>query len=160
MSTDQPARPDQPAQPDDPDENVIRAGGGVVWRPSEWLPGKIDVVLVHRPAYDDWTLPKGKANPGESYEACALREVHEETGLVCQLGPELRSARYLDRYAKPKLVRYWAMTVVSGEAKGGQEVDVARWLMFDRARQMLTYERDQPVLDALLPAIGDQSAAS
>lgn len=130
-----------------PDE-LIRAGGGVIWRPSEWLPGKADVVLVHRPSYDDWSLPKGKANDGETDEACALREVEEETGLVCALGPELPSTRYLDRYSKPKLVRYWVMTVVSGELKGHNEVDIARWLMFDRAIQMLSYERDRPVLAA------------
>jgi 8-oxo-dGTP diphosphatase len=130
-----------------PDE-VIRAAGGVIWRPSEWLPGKIDIVLVHRPAYDDWSLPKGKANRDERDEDAALREVEEETGLVCALGLELPNTRYLDRYAKPKLVRYWIMTPISGELKGHNEVDIARWLMFDRARQMMTYERDFPVLDA------------
>jgi len=135
-------------------DEVIRAAGGVIWRPSEWLPGKLDIVLVHRPAYDDWSLPKGKANPGESDEECALREVQEETGLVCQLGPELPSTQYLDRYAKPKVVRYWAMTIVSGELKGSQEVDVARWLMYDRACQMLTYERDQPILTGFPETIG------
>jgi 8-oxo-dGTP diphosphatase len=133
---------------------VIRASGGVIWRPSEWLEGKVDVVLVHRPAYDDWTVPKGKAEATESDEDCARREVLEETGLVCELGPELPSVRYLDRYAKPKVVRYWAMTVVSGQLKASHEVDIARWLIFDRARQMLSYERDQPVLDALLEALG------
>ena len=135
-------------------DNPIRAAGGVIWRPSEWLPGTVDVVLVHRPAYDDWTLPKGKAEKDESDEDCARREVREETSLVCELGPELPSTRYLDRYAKPKVVRYWAMTPVSGELKPSQEVDAARWLIFDRARQMLSYERDQPVLDALPAAIG------
>ncbi|HEX3564132.1 MAG TPA: NUDIX domain-containing protein, partial [Acidimicrobiales bacterium] len=85
---------------------------------------------------------------------CARREVEEEAGVRCELGPELPTIRYLDRYGKPKMVRYWAMTVVSGEVKGSQEVDVARWLMFDRAVQMLTYERDRPVLEALPKAIG------
>ncbi len=131
--------------PDEP----IRAAGGVVWRPSEWLPGKADIVLVHRPSYDDWTLPKGKAEKGETDEQTALREVREETGLVCELGVELPSTRYLDRYGKPKIVRYWLMTPLSGELKPSQEVDAARWIMFVRARQMLTYERDYPVLDGL-----------
>jgi 8-oxo-dGTP diphosphatase len=131
--------------PDEP----IRASGGVVWRPSEWLPGKADIVLVHRPSYDDWTLPKGKAEKGETDEETALREVREETGLVCELGPELTSTSYLDRYGKPKIVRYWLMTPLSGELKPSQEVDAARWIMLMRARQMLSYERDYPVLDGL-----------
>lgn len=135
-------------------DDAIRAAGGVIWRPSEWLPGKLDVVLVHRPAYDDWSLPKGKAEKGESFEDTARREVKEETGLDCELGPELPETRYLDRYGKPKVVRYWAMTPISGELKGSQEVDVARWLMFDRARQMLSYDRDFVVLDGFHKALG------
>jgi 8-oxo-dGTP diphosphatase len=139
------------------DDETIRAAGGVVWRPSEWLPGRIDIVLVHRPAYDDWTIPKGKAVTDETDEECAIREVEEETGFVVELGPELATTRYLDRYAKPKMVRYWAMTPVSGELRGSKEVDIARWLPFDRARQMLTYERDQPIVDALPEALGPLS---
>ena len=133
---------------------MIRAAGGVIWRPSQWLPGEVDVVLVHRPAYDDWSLPKGKAERDESDEDTARREVEEETGLVVELGAELPSTRYLDRYAKPKMVRYWVMTPVGGDLKGSNEVDVARWLPFVRARQMLSYERDQPVLDALPETLG------
>lgn len=132
----------------------VRAAGGVIWRPSQWLPGRVDVLLVHRPAYDDWTLPKGKAEHGESDEETARREVEEETGLTVELGPELPSTEYLDRYAKPKRVRYWAMTPIAGEARGSHEVDVARWLLFERARQMLSYERDQAVLDALRDVLG------
>jgi 8-oxo-dGTP diphosphatase len=132
----------------------VRAGGGVIWRPSQWLPGTVDIVLVHRPAYDDWSLPKGKADPGESDEDAARREVAEETGLECELGTELPSTRYLDRYAKPKVVRYWIMQSVGGQLKGSNEVDIARWLPFDRARQMLSYERDHPVLDAFLETLG------
>ncbi|MDQ1393728.1 MAG: 8-oxo-dGTP diphosphatase [Acidimicrobiaceae bacterium] len=132
----------------------IRASGGVIWRPSEWLPGKVDVVLVHRPSYDDWSLPKGKAEGDESDEDAARREVREETGLEVELGKELPSTRYLDRYAKPKVVRYWTMTATGGELKPSQEVDIARWLPYDRARQMLSYERDHAVLDALPEALG------
>jgi 8-oxo-dGTP diphosphatase len=136
-------------------DQPIRASGGVIWRPSEWLgPDSVDVVLVHRPAYDDWSLPKGKADRDEPDEDAARREVREETGLEVVLGPELPSTKYLDRYAKPKVVRYWAMTPTGGELKGTNEVDVARWLPLPRARQMLSYERDQPVLDALTEALG------
>lgn len=131
----------------------VRAAGGVIWRPSETLPGTFDVVLVHRPAYDDWSLPKGKVEPGEEDEDAARREVAEETGLVVALGPELPSTEYRDRYARPKVVRYWAMKVVAGEVQGGFEVDQARWLPFEQARQLLSYQRDRAVLDALPGAL-------
>lgn len=89
----------------------VRAAGGVVWRR---VPTGLEIVLVHRPAYDDWALPKGKAKPLESDEGTALREVKEETGLVCRLGPPLPSTTYLDADGRHKVVRYWAMTVVPG----------------------------------------------
>jgi len=128
---------------------VVRAAGGVIWRPSESRPGTLEVVLVHRPAYDDWSLPKGKVEPGEQDEDAARRELAEETGLVVVLGAELPSTGYHDRFGRPKVVRYWAVTAVAGDVEGGFEVDQARWLPFDQARQMLSYQRDQAVLDAL-----------
>jgi ADP-ribose pyrophosphatase YjhB (NUDIX family) len=84
-----------------------------VWRR---VPSGVDVVLVHRPAYDDWALPKGKLEPGETDEEAALREVREETGLSCRLGTELPSTTYADGQGRPKVVRYWTMTVVPGTA--------------------------------------------
>ena len=125
---------------------LVRAAGGVVWRRNG---GAIQVVLVHRPRYDDWTLPKGKVDLGETDEDAALREVHEEASIRASLGPELPSTTYLDRSGKNKRVRYWAMNVVEGSPAGDNEVDVAEWVNVVEARSRLTYQRDVVVLDAL-----------
>ena len=89
--------------------------------------GAHEVLLVHRPKYRDWTLPKGKLEPGESHEQAALREVEEETGLVCELGRELGSTSYRDGKARPKVVRYWAMRPLRGAFSPHREVDEIRW---------------------------------
>ena len=121
----------------------VRAGGGLV------VDGDGRVLLVHRPKYDDWTLPKGKADPGEDDLACALREVEEETGLDCRAGRELASTAYVDGKGRDKLVRYWAMTAVAGDAHPNPpEVDELRWLPVPDARRLLSYDRDHPVLDS------------
>jgi 8-oxo-dGTP pyrophosphatase MutT (NUDIX family) len=104
---------------------------------------------VHRPRYDDWSLPKGKALDGESDEACALREVEEETGLRCALEFELPSTRYRDAQGRPKVVRYWAMRSVGGEATPDTEVDELRWLPLPEASATLTRDNDRTVLAAL-----------
>ena len=116
--------------------------------------GHIEVVLVHRPSYDDWSLPKGKAEAGESDEETAIREVEEEAGVRCRLGPELPSTSYRDRFGRRKIVRYWAMTVAVGEVGGHHEVDDARWVPLVAARKALSYDRDVEVIDALEKAIG------
>jgi 8-oxo-dGTP diphosphatase len=126
---------------------AVRAGGGVVWRRD--ADGGLQLVLVHRPAYDDWSLPKGKLDAGETEEEAALREVEEETGLRCRLGEELPSTGYHDRFGRPKTVRYWAMTPLAGHVAARHEVDEAVWLPLPDARRRLTYPRDQAVLDAL-----------
>ena len=100
------------------------------------------MLLVHRPAYDDWTFPKGKLERGETEEECALREVAEETGLRCSLGRELDSTTYRDGKGRRKRVRYWLMEVESGELVFDNETDDARWLSLDDAAALLSYPRD------------------
>jgi 8-oxo-dGTP diphosphatase len=108
-----------------------------------------DVLLVHRPKYDDWTLPKGKCKPGESWEACAMREVEEETGFRCALGGALRSTHYIANGFRLKTVRYWAMTPLDGAFVPGREVDEIRWLGPEAATALLTHRRDERVLASL-----------
>lgn len=129
------------------DDGEVRAGGGVVWRRG---PGGVEVLLVHRPTYDDWTLPKGKAEEGESDQEAALREVVEETGLRCRPGAELPSSRYVDRLGRPKRVRYWVMEVVGGGFAPTAEVDAVSWCPPPEALRRLTYPRDGEVLDAFV----------
>jgi 8-oxo-dGTP diphosphatase len=126
----------------------MRAAGGAVWqrRPG----GRVEVVLVHRPGWDDWSLPKGKLEPGEDDLSCALREVEEETGVAVRPGPELPTIRYLDRDRRNKVVRYWAMEPVSVRPRTpDDEIDELRWLSLPDARATVTYESDREVLDAL-----------
>ncbi len=128
-----------------PGTAVVRAAGGVVWRPG--LSGEVQVLVVHRPKYDDWTFPKGKCETDETAEACALREVEEETGYRCVLGPELVPTAYVDSKGRHKEVRYWVMTVDSGHFEPNDEVDDIRWLSVDQARAKLTYDRDRALAD-------------
>ncbi len=120
----------------------VEAAGGVVV-----VDGR--VLLVHRPRYDDWTLPKGKLDPGESFEEAALREVEEETGLVCRLGRELPSTEYHDNKGRPKVVRYWLMEVERGEFEPNDEVDEVRWAELGEAPALLTYDRDRELVEEL-----------
>jgi 8-oxo-dGTP pyrophosphatase MutT (NUDIX family) len=126
----------------------VRAAGGVVSRRAG--NGEIEVVVVHRRKYDDWTFPKGKAHRGESDEDCALREVEEETGLVCRLEHELVGTAYRDSRGRAKQVRYWAMIPVAGRLEPSGEVDAARWLSPAEAEVILTYDRDLDVLASFL----------
>jgi 8-oxo-dGTP pyrophosphatase MutT (NUDIX family) len=128
--------------------DLVRAAGGVVVRPGRH--GALEILVVHRPRYDDWTLPKGKCNPGESDEACALREVEEETGLACELGEEVAVVAYEDAKGRPKRVRYFAMSARGGEAAADNEVDAVRWLTRDEAVAMLTYRRDAEIARRVL----------
>jgi len=123
--------------------DTVRAAGGVVWRRNG---DAVEIVLVHRPAYDDWAFPKGKLHMGEGEEEAALREVEEETGLRCRLGTELGTTRYDDSQGRPKVVRYWEMTPVAGALAAANEVDDARWVSLDDAEVLLTYARDHGLL--------------
>lgn len=118
----------------------VRAAGGVVARDGV-------VLLVHRPRYDDWTFPKGKAEEGESDEDCALREVREETGLSCELEEELPATHYVDARGRPKRVRWWRMRAIADDGfTPNEEVDELRWVDTGTAVELLTYPRDRLLL--------------
>jgi 8-oxo-dGTP diphosphatase len=124
--------------------DTVRAAGGVVWRRT--AAGDVEILLVHRQGREDWTLPKGKVEPGESDEVCARREVEEETSLSCALGPEVGFVTYRDQRGRPKSVRYWGMEAVAGEAAPRNEVDAVRWVPLSAAASALTYPRDRELL--------------
>ncbi|MGZ4290497.1 MAG: NUDIX hydrolase [Gaiellaceae bacterium] len=120
---------------------MIRAAGGVVVRDGR-------VLLVHRARYDDWSLPKGKLEVGESWEEAALREVWEETGLRCRLAGPLGVSRYEVR-GMPKEVRWWAMTT-DDEPGPSNEVDAVRWASREEARELLSYPGELAVVEKSL----------
>jgi len=128
------------------DGEVVRAAGGVVVRDRD---GTTEVVVVHRPKYDDWTLPKGKAYPGESDEDCAVREVEEETGLRCRLEGEPVDVSYWDPLGRPKIAVYWRMRPDGDTLRPSKEIDDARWVTLADAARTLTNPRDRDVLRVL-----------
>jgi len=119
------------------DAAVVRAAGGVVVGSD----GRLG--LVHRPRYDDWSLPKGKLFDGEDPLEGALREVEEETGFRWVAGPFLDRVSYPDRHGRPKVVDYWLLQPVTGSFLPNDEVDELRWLEHADAQRLLTYERDR-----------------
>jgi len=133
------------------DDGVVLAAGGVVWRSADGgeAGSPVEVLVVHRPRYLDWSFPKGKREPADLDDAaCAVREVAEETGYSTELGAELPSTTYRDAKHRPKRVRYWAMRAVDGAFTPNTEVDEVRWLPAGEARALLTYPHDRAVLDA------------
>jgi 8-oxo-dGTP diphosphatase len=128
--------------------DTVLAAGTVLWRRSPH-DGGLEVALVHRPRYDDWSLPKGKLKRGEEFDAAARRETLEETGARCELGVSLPTSRYLVE-GRPKEVRYWAAEAVGGAFEPSDEVDRMTWLPPTAARHRLTHDRDRPLIDALL----------
>ncbi|WUH91824.1 NUDIX hydrolase [Streptomyces sp. NBC_00433] len=131
------------------DSAAVLAAGVVLWRTA---PAGIEIALIHRPRYDDWSLPKGKLKRGEAFSEAALRETREETGLACDLGAALAVTRYLVD-GRPKEVRYWAARAHAGDFVANTEVDAMAWLPPTTARHRLTHDRDRPLVDALLLAL-------
>lgn len=121
----------------------VDAAGGVVVRGSD---SGAEVIVVHRPRYDDWSLPKGKLDDGESFEDAALREVAEETGYECSLGHELESSVYTDNEGRDKLVRWWRMAPIKGHFEPNDEVDELRWLALVDAIVQVSYDHDRELL--------------
>lgn len=125
---------------------MILAAGGVVWR--EGKGSKIELAIIHRPKYDDWSFPKGKLDTGEELISCAFREIMEETGLDIELGPFLGEIEY-QSIDGPKHVSYWAAEVLpdSNEFHANGEADLLEWHDIDSARKKLTRDTDREILD-------------
>jgi len=134
----------------------VVAAGAVLWRPkpgTEVAPGgagaELEIALVHRPRYDDWSLPKGKLERGENPLAAAVREVSEETGITAALGARLGESHYRVPQGE-KVVHYWSARAGVGEFEPNSEVDELRWVNPGSADELLSYERDREVLDRFL----------
>ena len=126
---------------------MVRAAGGVVRRRGK--NGRTEYALVHRPRYDDWSLPKGKLDPGETDEETAQREVEEETGVRAKLLTELSPTRYPDRKGRLKQVRYWLMESVDGNEskfRPNNEIDEVHWCAADDAGKLLDHEHDRQLI--------------
>lgn len=140
-----------------PDLNAsgeIRAAGGIVCvRRGDHA----EVLVVHRPQFDDWTLPKGKAKAGESDLDAARREVEEETGLRCEVGPEVARLHFRDRNHRTKVTRYWLMRPWSGAFRASDEVDSCDWLAPVAASAKMTRSGERDLLAALGPRIAARS---
>jgi 8-oxo-dGTP pyrophosphatase MutT (NUDIX family) len=133
---------------------TVRAAGGVVRRRSP--DGGWDYAVIHRPKYNDWSLPKGKLDDSETWEKAALREVEEETGLKCRLDRELGETRYTDSRGSPKIVKYWLMTPQGGQFTPTIEVDEIRWLSTGEALNQLSYDHDRDFLRTALLGESDR----
>lgn len=136
---------------------LVRAAGGILWRAG---PGEPQVAVIHRPRRDDWSLPKGKLEKGEAWEAAALREVREETGCTARLGPFIGSTWYVPRRT-PKVVVFWSMTLLrQGALEAGDEVDELEWLPPREALARLDHASERRVLGrAVAHRAADRAAA-
>jgi len=126
------------------------AAGAAIWRPAADAAGEAEVLLVHRPTYDDWSLPKGKSEPDEHILLTAVREVWEETCVRPVLGPRLPTVEYIS-WGLPKRVSYWSAFSSGHEAVPGHEIDAVSWLPLAQAREQLADTHDDPVISAFLP---------
>jgi len=129
-------------------QTPVQAAGCVLWRRSP-ISGALEICLVHRPKYDDWSHPKGKLKRGEDALTGALREVEEETGYRAAPGAPLSVAKYYAN-GRPKQVRYWAAEATTGAFTPNDEVDRILWLSPTAARNRLTQPRDRTLVDELL----------
>ena len=129
----------------------VFAAGAVVWRSVPDVDGgEVEILVIHRPRYDDWTLPKGKVDAADAdLMATARREVWEETGVAGQLGADLGEVRY-HAQGRPKVVHYWSMLADGGDFVANKEVDEVLWLPLSEARERLVYRHDVEVLDRFL----------
>ena len=126
----------------------ILAAGAVLWRKSEKK--KIEVLIIHRPKYDDWTFPKGKAEIGEPLIACAYREVLEETNIETAFGPYLGEVEYLTNDGKKK-VSFWSAKVIKEkEFNSNAEVDQLKWVEVTKVKELLTLDTDRKILEQFL----------
>jgi 8-oxo-(d)GTP phosphatase len=144
--------------------DAIFAAGAVLWRPDESAAAEPLVAVVHRPRYDDWSLPKGKVDPGETEPVTAVREVEEETGFACELGRRLAAVSYpVERRSGPggdievstKKVRYWAARAIGGEFTPNSEVDELEWLPVKQALKRVQYPYDRKILRRFANAPAD-----
>ncbi len=128
---------------------VVQAAGGLVVRRHH---GILEIVVVHRPVHLDWSFPKGKLDPRETFEMAALREVREETGMACRLLRFIGHTEYADRKGRPKAVAYWVMAAESGFFTPNEEVDELRWLTLEAAAGVLSYPRDRELIAVIMAA--------
>ncbi|WP_046317420.1 bifunctional NUDIX hydrolase/histidine phosphatase family protein [Mycobacterium sp. UM_Kg1] len=134
-----------------PADKVIHAAGAVLWRMRH---GGVEVAVIHRPRYDDWSLPKGKVDPGENEPVTAVREILEETGQHAHLGRRLGAVSYPVAQGTKK-VRYWAARALGGDFTPNDEVDELAWLPVDAAIQELQYPHDRKILRRFTKAPAD-----
>jgi 8-oxo-dGTP diphosphatase len=128
---------------------VVQAAGGLVVRRRR---GALEIAVVHRPVHQDWSFPKGKLEPGETFDLAARREVLEETGLACRLVRFIGHTEYVDRKGRPKAVAYWIMAAESGSFRPNAEVDELRWVTLEDATHLLSYPRDRELVAVLMAA--------